>query len=65
MTTITIQFDDTTKLKKIFDFFKRLNVPFQILDTKSEPETLWESHVHAIMGINPLLSDKFNNRKAI
>ena len=49
MTTITIQFDDTTKLKKIFDFFKRLNVPYQILDPKSEPETLWEPHVHAII----------------
>ena len=49
MTTITIQFDDTTKLKKIFDFFRRLNVPFQILDPKSKPETLWEPHVHAII----------------
>ena len=49
MTTVTIQFDDTTKLKKILDFFKRLNVPFQILDPNSEPETLWEPHIHAII----------------
>jgi hypothetical protein len=35
MTTITIQFDDTSKLQKILNMVKRLKLPFQI----SEPET--------------------------
>ncbi len=49
MTTITIQFDDTTKLEKILNFIKQLKVPFHILDPQTEPELLWESHIHHII----------------
>ena len=49
MTTITIQFEDSTKLQKILNFIKGLKVPFQIVDSKTEPETLWEAHIHPII----------------
>ena len=49
MATITIQFDDTTKLEKILNFIKRLKVPFHILDPQGDPETLWDSDTNAII----------------
>ena len=41
MATITIQFDDKTKLDKILNFIKRLKVPFHILDLQSDLEIQW------------------------
>ncbi len=49
MATITIQFDDTTKLDKILNFIKQLNVPFHILDPQTESELLWELHIYPII----------------
>ena len=49
MATITIQFDDTTKLNKILNFIKRLKVPFHILDPQGDPETLWDAHTNTII----------------
>ena len=38
MTTITIQFDDTTKLDKILNFIKRMKVPFKVLELPENNE---------------------------
>jgi hypothetical protein len=55
MTSITIHFKDSTKLQKVINFIKRLQLPFQIVE--SEEETIWESDIHPI--IQKRLIDKY------
>jgi hypothetical protein len=55
MTSITIHFKDSTKLQKVINFIKRLQLPFQIVE--NEDETIWESDIHPI--IQKRLIDKY------
>ena len=57
MATITIQFDDKTKLDKILNFIKRLNVPFHILDPQSDLEIQWDNNANTI--IQSRLTEKY------
>jgi hypothetical protein len=57
MTSLTIQFSDSSKLQKVINFIKRLQLPFQIVESGTEEETLWEPHIHAI--IQKRLIDKY------
>ena len=49
MTTITIQLDDTTKIQKVLNFFKRSKVSFQISEPTLESELLWDSQIHSVI----------------
>ncbi len=57
MATITIQFDDKTKLDKILNFIKRLKVPFHVLDPQNDLETQWDDNANAI--IQSRLTEKY------